>query len=124
MSRLRRQGVITGMDRERECALVAGLKAGEPGAFDEAFEAYNRRLLSFLPRMSGNRAVAEDLAAERWMRLVARGRELEEGTQVGAWLFTVARNLFVSHCRSRLRHQEYTSDLVMLWPVQLPRSPY
>ncbi len=36
----------------------------------------------------------------------------------------MARNLFLSYCRSRAREQTYTSDLMSLWPEQLARSPF
>lgn len=90
--------------------------------FDRIYHQYNPRLFSFLLRMARNRATAEDLLEETWLRLVSsRGAPAEEC--MGAWLFTVARNLFVSHCRSCAREQSYMQDLVSLWPVS-PRSPY
>jgi len=99
------------MERERELALVARLRAGDLTAFDDVFDAFNHRLLSFLTRMAKNRSVAEDLLEETWLRLVSSGEDLRPDTQLGAWLFTVARNLYVSHCRNRAREQSYTADL-------------
>ncbi len=49
--------------------------------------------------MARNRHVAEDLLQETWLRLASRSRDLDEDTDLGAWLFTVARNLFLSHVR-------------------------
>ncbi len=49
--------------------------------------------------MARNRHVAEDLLQETWLRLALRSRDLDEDTDLGAWLFTVARNLFLSHVR-------------------------
>src|SRR5436853_7813009 len=43
---------------------------------------------------------------------------------LGPWLFTVARNLYLSHCRSRAREHSYTADLILLWPGGLPQSPF
>jgi len=112
------------MERELEIALVGRLRAGDVLAFDAVYDDYNPRLLSFLLRMTKNRATAEDLLEETWLRLVSGGEELAADTRLGPWLFTVARNLFLSHCRSRAREQAYTRDLISLWHGEPSRSPY
>jgi len=109
--------------REREVELLGRLRRGDHAAFEEIYAHFNSRLLSFLVRMTRDRAVAEDLLEETWLRLIATADDLDADTCLGPWLFTVARNLYVSYCRSRIRQQEYTADLVLLWPGELPQSP-
>jgi RNA polymerase sigma-70 factor (ECF subfamily) len=104
------------MDRERELVLVSRLRAGDPGAFDEVHDAFNARLFNFLFRLSSRREVAEDLLEETWLRLVTHAERLQDNTRLGAWLFTVARHLHVSYCRSRLLEQSHAADLIGLWP--------
>jgi RNA polymerase sigma-70 factor (ECF subfamily) len=89
------------MDRECELVLVGRLRDGEPAAFDAVYEAYRARVYSFLARMARSREVAEDLAEETWLRLVEAAPRLRPDTRLGPWLFTVARNLYYSYCRSR-----------------------
>ncbi|HLV89391.1 MAG TPA: RNA polymerase sigma factor [Candidatus Sulfotelmatobacter sp.] len=112
------------MEREIELALVERLRAGDVTAFDQIFDEFNRRLLSFLTRLARDRSVAEDLVEETWLRLVSVGDSLRPDTSLGAWLFTVARNLYISYCRSRVRESAYTADLVLLWPGDLPPTPF
>ena len=112
------------MELEIEIALVQRLRAGDRTAFDEIYAVFNRRLLSFLTRMARDRSVAEDLFEETWLRLVSSAEGLRADTRLGPWLFTVARNLYVSYCRSRVRESAYTADLVLLWPGELPRTPF
>ena len=112
------------VERELEIALVIRLRAGDVTAFDEIYDVFNHRLLSFLTRMAKNRSVAEDLLEETWLRLVSRGEDLHADTRLSPWLFTVARNLYFSHCRSRAREHSYTADLILLWPGGLPQSPF
>src|SRR5260370_40798025 len=104
-----------------ESALVKSMQAWERTAFDEIYAVFNRRLLSFLTRMARVRSVAEDLLEETWLRLVSSAEGLRADTRLSPWLFTVARNLYVSHCRSRVRESAYTADLVLFWPGELPR---
>ena len=104
------------MDRERELELVGRLRAGEPDAFDEIHDAFNSRLFTFLVRLSNRREVAEDLLEETWLRLVKHASRLRPDTELARWLFTVARNLHVSYCRSRLLEDSRLADLIGLWP--------
>ncbi len=108
------------MDREIELRLVARLKAGDPEAFEAVYETFRARLFSFLLRLSRRREVAEDLLEETWLRLVARAHDLSPDTCLAAWLYTVARNLHASWCRSRALHEERISDLTPSWPAPAP----
>lgn len=113
------------MDRESELDLVARLRTGDSAAFDEVHGAFNARLFNFLARLSRRREVAEDLLEETWLRLVARAPKLREDTQLGPFLFTVARNLYISYCRSRSLEDSLGSGLIGLWPLGTPApSPF
>ena len=113
------------MDRELEISLVGRLRGGDAAAFDAVYEEYRARLFSFLARLSRSRDVAEDLAEETWLRLVASGWRLQPDTRLGPWLFTVARNLYYSYCRSRALSEAASDGLIGLWPGGRPRpSPF
>jgi RNA polymerase sigma-70 factor (ECF subfamily) len=116
---------MTGMDRELEVALVARLRGADPGAFDEVYERFNTRLFTFLARLSRRADVAEDLLDETWLRLVTTAPRLQPDTRLGAWLFTVARNLHASYRRSRLLEDSHAAGLIGLWPSGQPQpSPF
>ena len=116
---------MTRMNRESELDLVARLRAGDPGAFDAIHGHFNARLFNFLARLSRRRDVAEDLVEETWLRVVDRAPRLRPDTSLGPWLFTVARNLYVSYCRSRLIEDSHAPTLVGLWPSGTPApSPF
>jgi RNA polymerase sigma-70 factor (ECF subfamily) len=111
------------MDRESELALVQRLREGDRAAFDPVYEEFHARLYNFLARLSRRRDVAEDLLEETWLRLVANARRLRPDTRLAPWLFTVARNLHVSYCRSRLLEESQVADLIGLWPVTTAHQP-
>lgn len=69
--------VSTDVDRDTELALVEGLRRGDERAFDAAYDAYAARLFTFLARLSRRRDLAEDLAEETWLRLVANAARLQ-----------------------------------------------
>jgi len=116
---------MTGMDRETELALVGRLREGDPAAFDAVHAEFHPRLFNFLARLSRRRDVAEDLLEETWLRLVANARRLDPDTRLGAWLFTVARHLHVSYCRSRALEDSRGASFPGLWPDSPARpSPF
>src|SRR5512134_1282794 len=113
------------VEREIELRLVARLKAGDAAAFEAIYEAFRPRLFNFLARLSRRRDVAEDLLEETWLRLVANARRLQPDTRLGPWLFTVARNLYASYCRSRMLEDSHAAGVLALWPFSpRPSSPF
>ena len=111
--------------REIELDLVRRMRAGDAGAFDAIHGEFNGRLVNFLARLARRRDIAEDLLDETWLRFVDRAHRLKPDTQLGPFLFTVARNLYNSYCRSRLIEEAQTADAIGLWPLGTPRpSPF
>lgn len=84
---------------EEDGVSLAGLRALEPRAFEVAFHVFSPRLNGWLIRMGASRAVAAELVQEAFLRLAKQAPTLRDDTRVGAWLFTVTRNLWVSHRR-------------------------
>jgi len=116
---------MAGMVREYELDLVARMRAGDTSAFDAIHAEYNARLFNFLARLSRRREVAEDLLDETWLRFVDRARQLRPDTRLGPFLFTVARNLYISYCRSRMLEDSQSADTIGLWPLGTPSvSPF
>ena len=71
----------------------------ELAEFDRTYAEMHPRILGFLLRLSGRRDTAEDLAQETWLKFARVAPTLPAETNVPAYLFTVARNAFVSHRR-------------------------
>jgi len=112
LSRVGRAGVdpdVAADDR------VARLKRGEARAFDEVYDELRPRIYRFLLRLTHRRELAEDLLQETFIRLATRATELSDDTDLAAWLFTVARNLFVSHRRWVLVDADRLRAM-KLWP--------
>lgn len=80
-------------------SLVARIRRGDPRALTEAFESYRPRVFGFLLRLSRRRAIAEELLQDVFLKLASHATRLHEETDLAAWLFTVARNEWISHRR-------------------------
>jgi RNA polymerase sigma-70 factor (ECF subfamily) len=106
---------------DSEDDLVERLKARDAAAFDAIYDRFNTRLYTFLVRLSRDRDRAQDLLEDTWLRLVTHANRLRPDTRLGPWLFTVARNLYLSDCRARVLEQ---SDEVMLAQPSAVPSPF
>jgi RNA polymerase sigma-70 factor (ECF subfamily) len=101
------------------------LLAGDPEAFDQVYQEHRPRLFAFLVRLSGESALAEDLLQETFLRLARAAPTLAPDTRLRPWLFTVARNLFISHRRWALLDLAKLSELRMFASLQpAPPSPF
>jgi RNA polymerase sigma-70 factor (ECF subfamily) len=80
-------------------SILALLRRRDPRGFDQAYATYATRIYGFLLRLSGQRDVADDLLQHSFLRLAERGPELRPDSDLRAWLFTVARNAYLSQKR-------------------------
>ncbi len=87
---------------EREYAEIArGLRRRDPDVLDALIEQFQSRLLRYLMYLTGNRALAEDLFQETWVRVLERGGQYNGRTKFETWLFAVARHLVIDFYRRR-----------------------
>ena len=88
--------------------LMLAYRDGDAGAFEELYRRHKGRLFRFVLRSIRDRAIAEELYQEIWMRVIeARGRyevpvpSAGQPTKFTTWLFTIAHNRLVDHWRKR-----------------------
>ena len=105
--------------------LMLAYREGDAGAFEELYRRHKGGLFRFVLRSVRERAVAEELYQEIWMRAIeARGR-YEVQAKFGTWLYTIAHNRLVDHWRKRglqlvsLDQAEATAEL----PAGLDAEP-
>jgi RNA polymerase sigma-70 factor, ECF subfamily len=81
--------------------LVDRAKTGDATALAELYETHAPKLYRyFLPRVSGQLQIAEDLTEEVFVRVLERFNQYEDrGLPFGAWLFRIAHNLLIDSRR-------------------------
>lgn len=82
-------------------AIARGLRRRDPDLLDRLIEQYQHRLLRYLVHLSGNRALAEDLFQETWIRVLERGHQYDGQREFSTWLYAVARNLTIDYLRKK-----------------------
>ncbi len=102
-----RSGVIGAKDRPDDLAgasdqqIVAWANAGREDAFREIVRRYERPIFSLLYRMVRDRALAEDLAQETFIKVLNGIRSYRPEYKFSSWIFKVANNAAIDHLRRR-----------------------
>jgi RNA polymerase sigma-70 factor (TIGR02952 family) len=94
-------------------ALVHRAQQGDAEAFGRLYDHYVTIVHRYVYHRVGDRATAEDVTSETFVRALRRIDSLSfQGRDVGAWLVTIARNIIRDHVKSsRYRLEVTTADM-------------
>lgn len=87
-----------------EADLVAEAQGGSAAAFEALYQAHAGRVHAVCLRMVANRAIAEDLTQEAFVRAWQRLGTFRGASVFSTWLTRVAVNVALGHLRSENRH--------------------
>ncbi len=81
--------------------LMVAYQQGDPEAFAILYDRHSRALANYFYKMCYDRALAEDLVQETWLRVIRSRDRYEPKATFRTFLFTVATNLYIDRHRSR-----------------------
>ncbi|MFO0584888.1 MAG: RNA polymerase sigma factor [Anaeromyxobacter sp.] len=84
---------------ESDERLMLRFRRGDARAFEVLVSRHRTPVHSFLVRLTGDRARAEDLCQDAFLRVVKAAATWEERATFKTWLFTIARNLASDEAR-------------------------
>ena len=90
-------GVVAAEDAD----LVGRARAGDQLAFARLFEQYHAPILNYLHRMVSDRALAEDLTQDTFVKAYNALPGTRPDLAFKAWLYRIATNTAISHLRRR-----------------------
>lgn len=93
-----------------EAALVAGLRARQPEAFETLVRAYSPRLLAVGRRMLGNDEDARDVLQDAMLSAYRSIDRFEAQAKVSTWLHRIVVNAALMKLRTRRRRPEESLD--------------
>ncbi|HTO87918.1 MAG TPA: RNA polymerase sigma factor [Thermoanaerobaculia bacterium] len=85
--------------RSEDRALLERVRRGDTEGAAELFERYAPALLRFTDRLLSDRALAEEVTQEVFVKVIARAHQYDGRAEVASWLFAIAANA----CRDRRR---------------------
>jgi RNA polymerase sigma factor (sigma-70 family) len=81
--------------------LMSEVRDGRVERLAVLFERYQTMLFNFFLRLTGNRAVSEDLVQEVFMRILKYRADYQGDSRFNVWLFQIARNAHIDHLRKQ-----------------------
>ena len=82
-----------------EARIVAQALAGSQSAFEQIVRRYQRPIISLISRMTGDRALAEDLAQETFVKAFRSLAAFDTTRRLSSWLFRIAHNTAIDAMR-------------------------
>lgn len=89
-------------------ALMLRYQKGDARAFEVLLTRHRRPVYNFILRFVGDRAAAEDVLQEAFLRVIKGADTWERQAKFTTWLYTIARNLCVDASR-RGKHRKAAS---------------
>jgi RNA polymerase sigma-70 factor, ECF subfamily len=93
--------------------LMLRYQKGEVRAFEVLLTRHRKPVFNFILRYVGDRAQAEDLMQEVFLRVIKGADAYQKQAKFTTWLYTIARNLCVDASRRGKHRKAYSLDMPM-----------
>ena len=93
--------------------LVAGLRAGDPGAFESLLAKYEARMYRLALGITRNSADAEEVCQDVFLMVLKSIGEFEGKSSLGTWIYRIATNAALMKIRGKARSVELPWDEVL-----------
>lgn len=86
----------------------------------DLYGTFYQEMLNYCSTLTKNRASAEDLVQESYIRAITHWSDLQEldRGQRRAWLYKTARNLFIDQCRKQARETPAEDEQFAIVPFE------
>jgi RNA polymerase sigma-70 factor (ECF subfamily) len=109
---------------DEDARLMLAFQKGDRRAFETLFARYTPRVLTFLTRMVRDRARAEELTQDVFIRIYNAADRYEPKARFSTYLFGIAHNLALNElARAHRKHEQARSDLTELGAIDPAPSP-
>ncbi len=76
-----------------DTALMVAFQQGEEAAFEQILDKYHKAIVNFIYKIVNNRAEAEELAQDVFLRIYRARHSYEPRARFSAWLYRIATNV-------------------------------
>jgi len=81
--------------------LMRQVRGGRTAALATLFERHHARVYGYCLRMTGNRAAAEDLVQDVFMKMLKYKATFKDDSELVPWMYGIARNACLGYLRRR-----------------------
>ncbi|NRG47016.1 RNA polymerase sigma factor [Bacillus sp. CRN 9] len=86
--------------------------------FSQVYDEYSDRIFSYIFLLVNNRATAEDLTQESFIKAYQSFNQFNEESQLYTWLVKIARNTAIDYIRKKSKYRFLPFDLKNLYSEQ------
>jgi RNA polymerase sigma factor (sigma-70 family) len=83
--------------------IMQHVKAGNLEEMSVLFERYHVLLYNFFLKLTRNRDISKDLTQNLFYRMIKYKNSYKDDYSVKTWMYTMARNLHIDHCKEEKR---------------------
>ena len=91
------------MKADSDTTYMAAFRDGDQDAFRVLFEKYKKKIVNYCYRFCADRAIAEELAQEVFLRVYKAAPRYRPTARFSTWIFRIATNI----CLNELRKRQY-----------------
>ena len=99
----------TGPGTDLDTQLMIRAQADDASSFGELLERNRNVVVNYLSRMVTNRAIAEELAQDVFVRIYRSRQTYEPTAKFSTWLYRITTNVALNHFRDEKRSQNDVS---------------
>jgi len=105
------------MQYENDTIWLAALKKGDPVAETQLFQRFFRSMCLLAERITGEKAAAEDIVAEAFIKTFKRIGEFSDIGRIKAYLYISVRNSSYTYTTTQKRHHRAHLQLAATMPA-------
>jgi len=98
--------------RDPDAQLMLAYGRGDAKAFEQLYVKYKDPLYRFFLRQCGNRALAEELYQDVWVRVIDARQRYAVKAKFSTWLYRIAHNILTDHYRKPVEEALPEADAV------------
>lgn len=102
-------------DEDSDAAIMLHVREGDDSGFTYLIEKYRKQIIHYMFRMTGNQAVAEELAQEVFLRVYRSRESYRAEAKFTTWLYRIATNLGVNYARDH-KHEKAAQNVYLDQP--------
>ncbi|MBQ4329265.1 MAG: sigma-70 family RNA polymerase sigma factor [Lentisphaeria bacterium] len=90
--------------------LIRAYANGDERAFETLYYRYRQPLYGYLNNLTGQSSEADEVFSETWQRVIKKLPKYQDNGKFSAWLFRIARNIFIDNLRRNKPERFVTAD--------------
>ncbi len=102
-------------DENSDAAVMLRVRDGDDSGFTYLIAKYRKQMIHYMFRMTGNQAVAEELAQEVFLRVYRSRESYRAEAKFTTWLYRIATNLGVNYARDH-KHEKAAQNVYLDQP--------